>query len=67
MFTLAGRASAQDPAAPPVQQPVASQTTTNGNTTTTTSTAVDANGKPVQTVTTSTTFHRGKKKTDTSG
>jgi outer membrane protein assembly factor BamD len=64
MFTLAGRASAQDPAAPPVQQPVASQTTTNGNTTTSTKTTVDANGKPVQTVTTSTTFHRGKKKTE---
>ena len=64
MFTLAGRASAQDPAPPPVQQPVSSQTTTDGKVTTTTQTTVDANGKPVQSVSSTMTFHRGKKKTD---
>jgi outer membrane protein assembly factor BamD len=61
LLIVSSRAVAQDPAQ---TTPVNTQTTTNGQVTTTTSTATDANGKPVQTVTSSTTFHRGKKKAD---
>ena len=61
-MAFSANAHAQDPAAPPIQTPVASQTQTSadGKVTTTTSTTTDANGKPVQSV--STTFSRGKKK-----
>jgi len=52
-------ASGQTPeqAAPPVQTPAQTPTVTTGTTT-------DANGNPVQTVTATMGFHRGKKKAD---
>jgi len=63
LMTFSSRAFAQDPAPPPVQTPVSSQTQTNGNVTTTTTTTTDANGKPVQSVSTTVQFpQRGKKK-----
>jgi outer membrane protein assembly factor BamD len=56
-------ASGQTPDA--TQTPVQSTTTTQGKATTTTSTTIDpATGKPVQSVSTSMTFHRGKKKAE---
>jgi outer membrane protein assembly factor BamD len=58
-IVLSPQASAQDPAQ---TTPVNTQTTTDGKVTTTTSTAIGADGKPVQSVSSTMTFHRGKKK-----
>jgi outer membrane protein assembly factor BamD len=57
-----GFASAQNPTVPP--PPPTTTTSADGQTTTTTSTTVDSTGKPVQSVTTSHTFGRGKKKNE---
>jgi outer membrane protein assembly factor BamD len=65
-LVFTANAHAQDPAVPPVQAtPTTTQTSADGKVTTTTSTATDANGKPVQSVNSTVTFHRGKKKPDT--
>jgi outer membrane protein assembly factor BamD len=60
----ASAAHAQDTPQNPTTTPIQSQTTTDGKVTTTTQTTTDANGKPVQSVSSTMTFHRGKKKTD---
>ncbi len=58
-------AAAQNPVDPTVPTPPPTvQTTTNGNTTTTVKTTVDSTGKQVQSVSTTHTFGRGKKKTE---
>ena len=61
LFSVAAGAQETTPPTVPTPAPV---TTTNpdGTITTTTSTKVDAAGNPVQSVSTTATFHRGKKK-----
>jgi outer membrane protein assembly factor BamD len=58
----AALAHAQNPTVP-TPAPT-TQTSTNGQTTTTTSTTVDSTGKPVESVSTTHVFNRGKKKED---
>jgi outer membrane protein assembly factor BamD len=57
-------ASGQTPTTPPPTIPDSAQSTDNGKVKTTTSTTTDASGTPVQGVTSTMTFHRGRKKAD---
>ncbi len=67
LFAVGANAQSTDPATQAAPATTTPATTTPATTTQTTTTqTTDANGQPVQSVKSSVTFHRGKKKTDKS-